>query len=126
MRRSRPGWSVDKDTASNRRMTRASRIESESVEWGVMDDDGRVTKCPAEHDARDYQAGHGGELVYRMTIHHTRRLGGQALTLSIVNASASPSSQPRLMSEPSRSARITTCQSRRNLLRPITSSESQC
>jgi hypothetical protein len=60
---------------NERRMTRASQIESETVEWGVMDDDGRVTKCPAEHDARDYQAAHGGELVYRVTIQHTRRLG---------------------------------------------------
>jgi hypothetical protein len=39
------------------------------VEWGVMDDHGQVTECPSEHDAREYQAIHGGELVSRATIH---------------------------------------------------------
>ena len=34
-----------------------------------MDDNGRVTKCPSEHDAREHQATYGGELVSRVTIY---------------------------------------------------------
>ena len=39
------------------------------LEWGVIDGSGRVTQCPSEQDAREYQRSHGGELVNRATIH---------------------------------------------------------
>jgi hypothetical protein len=38
------------------------------VEWGVMDDDCRVTECPSEQDANEYQAEHGGVVVAQETI----------------------------------------------------------
>jgi hypothetical protein len=37
-----------------------STSEIVRVEWGVMDDDCRVTECPNGHDAREHQATHGG------------------------------------------------------------------
>lgn len=46
----------------------AERDAARIIEWGVIDSNGRVTKCPSEHDAREYQAAHGGELVSRVTI----------------------------------------------------------
>lgn len=41
------------------------------VRWGVMDDHGQVTECPSEHDAREYQAGHGGDVASRTTTRYT-------------------------------------------------------
>jgi hypothetical protein len=41
------------------------------VRWGVMDDDGHVTECPSEDAAREYQAGHGGDLTSRTTTRYT-------------------------------------------------------
>jgi hypothetical protein len=45
--------------------------ETVRVRWGVMDDYGQVTECPSEHDAREYQAQHGGDLASRTTTLYT-------------------------------------------------------
>jgi hypothetical protein len=45
-----------------------STSEIVRVEWGVMDDDCRVTECPNGHVAGEHQATRGGVLVIRETI----------------------------------------------------------
>jgi hypothetical protein len=38
------------------------------IEWGVRDSYDRITECASAHDAREYQAMHGGTLVSREII----------------------------------------------------------
>jgi hypothetical protein len=59
-------------------MTEIHTGETIQVEWGVMDGNGQVTECPSEHDAREYQAEHGGDLASRTTTRYTWPTGGAA------------------------------------------------